>query len=291
MGPENLQRIDDSRRLVPHTGKGRAFPNMAGLRLGMFGIFFALGLLPAHPTMAAQELEYGKEGTIDQHGNIYVSSDESKLIKVADTSNCSEGILAPDRQTMGCFVMQSPKPDGSWVSLDLEIYLKGGRRVLIDPGTPMGDWHFWQGGRQVAICSYRPGRPILHILYDSATGQEVKRIEEPQDDSLLPEWAKNSLQIDNDSVPSSPALAQERTKWISKVLYQTGKIKPGMQRKDLLKLFTTEGGLSTVQAQRYVLIECPYIKIDVGFKAGSNGSGEDIIESVSRPYLEWGIAD
>ena len=150
MGPENLQRIDDSRRLVPHTGKGRAFPNMASLRLGMFGIFFALGLLPPHPTMAAQELEYGKEATIDQHGNIYVSSDEGK---------------------------------------------------------------------------------------------------------------------------------------------QTDKIKPGMQRKDPLKLFTTEGGLSTVQAQRYVLIECPYIKVDVGFKAGSNGSNEDIIESVSRPYLEWGIAD
>jgi hypothetical protein len=76
-----------------------------------------------------------------------------------------------------------------------------------------------------------------------------------------------------------------------KVIWQTGKIKPGMQRKDLLELFTTEGGLSTSRRRTYVLIECPYIKVNVSFKAGSNESGEDIIESLSKLYLEWGNAD
>ena len=291
MEPINLELVDGSRRLLSLMGKNRSLADRASVWLGILVLSFIMYSVIVRPTKAAQTFEYGKEATIDQHGNIYVSSNEGKLIKVADTSHCAEAGVAADKQTVGCFVMQPPTPDGSWISLDLEIYLKGGRRVVIDPGTPMGNWHFWNGGQQVAICSYRPGRPIMHILYDSATGQVVERVEGPSDDSLLPQWAKNSLQISNDSVLSSPVLAQERTKWITKVLYQTGKIRPGMRRKDLLKLFTTEGGLSTNRSRTYVLVECPYIKVDVQFKPGSNGSDEDIIESLSKPYLAWGVMD
>jgi hypothetical protein len=265
---------------------------MVSLRLGIWGVCFTISFLFAHPTIAAQELEYGKEATIDQHGNIYVSSDEGKLIKVADTSHCSEEIPAPDRQTFGCRVKGPLQPDGGyWESRILEIYRKGGQRTTIEPGGQIGEWHFWKDGQQVAVCSYPAGGSEIHFLYDVATGQVLEKLAEPADDSLLPQWAKDGLQVESESVPMSPELAQERTKWISKVLWQTGNTKPGMQRKDLLKLFTTEGGLSTVQAQRYVLIECPYIKIAVGFKAGSNGSNEDIIESVSKPYLDWAILD
>jgi hypothetical protein len=162
--------------LLPVKGVSRVRSNRDSLPVGMLGICFALCFLLARPTAAAQVTNYGKEGTIDEHGNIYVSSDTGKLIKVADTTHCSVAIFAPDRQTLGCLVMQPPALDGTWKSLDLEIYLKGGRRVVIDPGTPMGDWHFWKDGEQVAICSYRPDRPILHILYDSATGQEIEKV-------------------------------------------------------------------------------------------------------------------
>ena len=69
-----------------------------------------------------------------------------------------------------------------------------------------------------------------------------------------------------------------------------------MRRQDLLKVFTTEGGISTRFQRTYVYSECPYIKVNVRFKAATNESNgeedaEDIIESISQPYLEWSVMD
>jgi hypothetical protein len=95
----------------------------------------------------------------------------------------------------------------------------------------------------------------------------------------------------------SPALTEERTRWIAKAFRQIDKIKPGMRRRDLLKIFTTEGGLSFPWQRTYVYIECPYIKVDVRFKASNDGSDglgdnpDDVIESISKPYLAWSVAD
>jgi len=91
--------------------------------------------------------------------------------------------------------------------------------------------------------------------------------------------------------------ASERTKWVAKVLRQIKKIEPGMRRRDLLKVFTSEGGFSTRFQHAYVHSECPYIKVNVRFKAAnSEGNGveeepDDIIESISQPYLAWSVAD
>jgi len=92
--------------------------------------------------------------------------------------------------------------------------------------------------------------------------------------------------------------ARERTKWVAKVLRQITKIEPGMKRRDLLKVFTTEGGLSTRFQHTYVYSECPFIKVNVRFKAAANNEGsgveeepDDIIESVSQPYLAWSVMD
>ena len=93
------------------------------------------------------------------------------------------------------------------------------------------------------------------------------------------------------------AVAEERRKWIVKVLREIIKIEPGMRRKDLLEVFTTEGGLSTRTQRTYVHIECPYIKVNVRFKAAVddgdslNEDPDDIIESVSQPYLTWSVMD
>jgi hypothetical protein len=101
----------------------------------------------------------------------------------------------------------------------------------------------------------------------------------------------------DESVPTSAALTQERTMWISKVLRQIDKIQPGMRRKDLLKVFTTDGGLSNRFQRTYVHRECPYIKVDVRFRAANkelDALGEepdDVIEAISRPYLAWGVMD
>src|SRR2546429_9691351 len=78
-----------------------------------------------------------------------------------------------------------------------------------------------------------------------------------------------------------------------------GKIRPGMRRRDLLTVFTTEGGISTRTQRTYVHTECPYIKVTVRFKAVSGESPSldedpddiDIIESVSQPFLAWSVMD
>jgi hypothetical protein len=81
------------------------------------------------------------------------------------------------------------------------------------------------------------------------------------------------------------------------------KVKVGMTRADLSKVFTKEGGLSTALNRTYVYRECPYIKVDVEFepvgRPARDAEGRvtrieadsDVIKKISKPYLEWSIAD
>ena len=55
------------------------------------------------------------------------------------------------------------------------------------------------------------------------------------------------------------------TKRISEILTECQEIKSGMTRAELLKVFTTEGGLSTATHRTFVYRGCPYIKVDVDF--------------------------
>ena len=78
-------------------------------------------------------------------------------------------------------------------------------------------------------------------------------------------------------------------------------IKVGMSRRELLTVFTTEGGLSTGLHRTFVSRDCPYFKVDVEFEAvgrpGRDADGrvtliqaeEDRIVSMSRPYLQFRI--
>ena len=90
---------------------------------------------------------------------------------------------------------------------------------------------------------------------------------------------------------------QQKTQWIAKVLTTIETVKPGMTRADLLKIFTTEGGLSTRYQRTYVFKECPYIKVDVAFVRSTNESvvspesPSDVIAKISQPYLQFFIAD
>jgi hypothetical protein len=80
-------------------------------------------------------------------------------------------------------------------------------------------------------------------------------------------------------------------------------IKPGMTREDLLKVFRTEGGLSTGLRRTFVSRDCPYFKVDVEFKAVARPDRDnagfvtlvednrDVIVKVSKPYLQFTIAD
>jgi hypothetical protein len=87
----------------------------------------------------------------------------------------------------------------------------------------------------------------------------------------------------------------EHTRWIIASLKEMQTVKVGMNRGELLKVFTTEGGLSTRQQRRYVYRDCPYIKVDVEFASIEDGQQverpEDRIIKISKPFLEFGIND
>jgi hypothetical protein len=87
------------------------------------------------------------------------------------------------------------------------------------------------------------------------------------------------------------------TKQISEILIECQKIKPGMTRAELLKVFTTEGGLSTATHRTFVYRDCPCIKVDIDFNLSDpkqNALEEhptDTISKISKPYLEWSFSD
>lgn len=91
--------------------------------------------------------------------------------------------------------------------------------------------------------------------------------------------------------------AREHTKWIASVMDSISTIKPGMTREDLLKAFTTEGGLSFRLQRTYVYKECPYIKVTVQFEAAANPDDgltempEDRIVKISEPFLQYSVTD
>jgi hypothetical protein len=100
-----------------------------------------------------------------------------------------------------------------------------------------------------------------------------------------------SAESPNDAGKTDEAL----TKKVAEAITELSKVKAGMTRKELLKIVTTEGGLSTRTHRQYVYKKCPYIKIDVEFEAvGEAMDGEssaDKIVKVSKPYLEFTIGD
>jgi hypothetical protein len=97
--------------------------------------------------------------------------------------------------------------------------------------------------------------------------------------------------------------SQDHVAWVAQTLKQMQTIKPGMTRTDLLKVFTTEGGISAALHRTFVNRDCPLFKIDVEFEAvgrpnrdadGRETSVEgsrDTIVKISRPYLQFSTAD
>ena len=91
--------------------------------------------------------------------------------------------------------------------------------------------------------------------------------------------------------------AENHTDWIFKSLEQMQTIQVGMSRKDLLKVFKEEGGLSTRTHRKYVYRECLYVKVEVEFEpveAKEDRSTEypsDRIIRISKPFLERTIID
>lgn len=91
--------------------------------------------------------------------------------------------------------------------------------------------------------------------------------------------------------------------WVRDSLIKMDSVRPGMTREQVMKVFTTEGGLSNGLRRTFVSRDCSYFKIDVEFKAvgrpdrDSDGrvtleeDSRDIIVRVSLPYLQFAIGD
>jgi hypothetical protein len=82
--------------------------------------------------------------------------------------------------------------------------------------------------------------------------------------------------------------------WVANALKDMEAIKVGMTRRELLRVFTTEGGISTPSKRRYVYRSCPLFKVDVEFQVGAGRaeqSPDDLITGISKPYLERMILD
>ena len=96
---------------------------------------------------------------------------------------------------------------------------------------------------------------------------------------------------------------QDHVAWVAQALKRMQTIKPGVTRETLFTVFTTEGGLTwhgqQTFRQTFVSRDCPYFKVDVELQAVGRPSldghlvedGQDIILKISRPYLEFTIAD
>ena len=104
-------------------------------------------------------------------------------------------------------------------------------------------------------------------------------------------------------LPAQDTAEPDHVKWVAASLKRMLTIKPGMTRADLLKMFTTEGGLSTRTKRTYVSRDCPYFKADVEFdpvgQMLDEGGNEDFvaeedadtIKTISVPYLQFSIMD
>jgi hypothetical protein len=96
------------------------------------------------------------------------------------------------------------------------------------------------------------------------------------------------------------ASAQSSCALVKEALNDSSHIKAGMTRAEVEKSFRADGGLQffskSGSTTRYVYRKCELIKIDVKFEAAvvsqtGSWSPNDIVVSVSKPYLEYPFSD
>lgn len=223
---------------------------------------------------------------------------QSQLAADLSPANCVAASSSADGSLGVCMLYREHAPAGSLDSEKIEIFRKSEDPIFITPGGLIQDWHFWNEPSQIAVAFYGPDKAVIHALYNTATGALVAKLEHsPADPSELPDWAKDRLELDLESLPESAELDQERNLWVTRIMLQAEKIHPGMLRKDLDANFKTEGGISTRSQREYVSKSCPIIKIMVKFKIAKPSDNpfyedpEDVIDTVSPPFLQWSIMD
>lgn len=102
------------------------------------------------------------------------------------------------------------------------------------------------------------------------------------------------------AMKAQPCTRRDHVAWVIEALKRMQTIKPGMTREALLGVFTTESGPWTSMQRRFVSRDCPFFKVDVEFRRAIGRAKRDwrhdedptdVILTISRPYLEFGIFD
>jgi hypothetical protein len=105
------------------------------------------------------------------------------------------------------------------------------------------------------------------------------------------------------SSPDDSGSSSDHVAWVGESLKRMMTVRPGMNREQLMRVFSTEGGISMVLQRTFVSRDCPYFKVDVtfhrakGFDANASQDqwmqerDDDLIDRVSRPYLQFSIMD
>lgn len=109
--------------------------------------------------------------------------------------------------------------------------------------------------------------------------------------------------VSNTAAQTTAPNNEKQTQWIANVLKDVQTIKVGMTRGEMRKVFGEEGGISTTNQRQYIYLGCPYIKVVFKFEPRGKKikdaegrlwqpeSEQDVIKSISEPYLEFSIID
>ena len=115
------------------------------------------------------------------------------------------------------------------------------------------------------------------------------------DERRTARWVRQLTSLKVEPEPTTTAYGSAETRWIAANLPEMESVKVGMTRRDLLKVFTTEGGISTPTWRQYVYKKCGYIKVAVEFDSADKPAGlerlEDRITKISKPFLQFAIMD
>jgi hypothetical protein len=195
---------------------------------------------------------------------VYTSADERLLNEAGDSAALAITRIVSDQE------MNSPET-GRRVLLILHLAFEAPQSIIgRNNKTPnvalrlldqLGQTDY---GRQQNVI----GNARFEIKHNSSTGQPLQPV----------------------TLPGEPVIDWGHTQWVSNVLLLITTIKPGMTRSDLLRVFTTEGGVSTRTHRTYVLKRCPTIKVDFEFSI-SGSEADDKIAQISKPYLDYGHYD
>jgi hypothetical protein len=214
------------------------------------------------------------------------------------------GMAGPGSKTGGLFATDQPIVRIYAPAYDAVAQRPGGRELRSGPPWPESiklpdgllpdyvtiseDGTTWiptnRGGPNDRATGFKYRARVEIELVVDANVIDLNRIRLPPDTPII-----------DDRQPQEPRTTPDTfTRQISQCLTEIQAIKPGDTRARLLRVFQTEGGLSSRWQRRYVWKACPYVKVDVTFRAADDQpkeSGDDVVTSISKPFLEWPIMD